>query len=153
MSPIPSRQPGSWSLSVRVACSALATTFADTPEPPYVAVIFTSTRTEGDNGYVAMAESMNELASKQPGFLGVESARDDIGITVSYWVDQAAAQAWKEVAAHCIAQRNGREIWYQDYRVRIATVDRDYSMNSSLFPAQQGTAIPRNATDGDGRCQ
>jgi len=129
----------------------LATTFADTPEPPYVAVIFTSTRTEGDNGYVPMAESMNELASKQPGFLGVESAREDIGITVSYWVDQAAARAWKEVAAHRVAQRQGREIWYQDYRVRIATVDRDYSLTSSLFGGQHGTATPRNAAGSDNR--
>jgi len=111
----------------------LAPTFADTPESPYVAVIFTSARTEEDNGYVAMAESMNELASKQPGFLGLESAREDIGITVSYWVDRAAARAWKDVAARSVAQRQGREIWYQDYRVRMATVDRDYSMTSSLF--------------------
>jgi len=131
----------------------LATTFADTPEPPYVAVIFTSKRTEGDNGYMAMAESMNELASKQQGFLGIESASEDIGITVSYWVDQAAARAWKEVAAHRVAQRQGREVWYQDYRVRIATVDRDYTMTSSLFGGQHGTATPRNATGSDNRRQ
>jgi heme-degrading monooxygenase HmoA len=129
----------------------LATTFADTPEPPYVAVIFTSTRTEGDHGYAVMAESMNELAAKQPGFLGVESAREDIGITVSYWVDQAAARAWKEVAAHRVAQRQGRAVWYQNYRVRIATVDRDYSMTASQFGGQQGTATPRNATGSDNR--
>ena len=131
----------------------MATKFADTPEPPYVAVIFTSTRTEGDHGYAAMAESMNELASKQPGFLGVESAREGVGITVSYWVDHAAARAWKEVAAHSVAQRRGREVWYQDYRVRIATVDRDYSMTSSLFGGQDGMATPRNATGSDSRRQ
>ncbi len=102
----------------------------DTPDPPYVAVIFTSTRTEGDYGYETMAGTMMELASKQPGFLGVESARDGVGITVSYWVDRASARAWKEVAEHSVAQRQGREIWYSDYRVRIATVDRDYSMHS-----------------------
>jgi heme-degrading monooxygenase HmoA len=98
-----------------------------------------------------MAESMNDLAAKQPGFLGVESARDRVGITVSYWVDQAAARAWKEVAAHSVAQRRGREVWYQDYRVRIGTVDRDYSMNSSLFGGQYGTATPRNTEGSDSR--
>lgn len=116
-----------------------------------MAVIFTSTRVEGDHGYAAMAASMNELASKQPGFLGVESARDDIGITISYWVDRSAARAWKEVAAHSVAQRRGRDVWYRDYRVRIATVERDYSMNSSLFGSPYGTATPRNTEGTDSR--
>ena len=79
-----------------------------------------------------MTESMNEPAGKQPGLVGVGFAGDGIGITVSYSVDQAAARAWKQVAAHSVAQRRGREVWYRDYRVRIATVDRDYSTNSSL---------------------
>ena len=99
---------------------------AATPEPPYVAVIFTSLRTEGDQGYAAMAASMERLAERQPGYLGIESAREETGITVSYWVDQAAARAWKDVAAHLVAQQRGREIWYRDYRVRVATVERDY---------------------------
>jgi len=129
----------------------LETTFATTPEPPYVAVIFTSTRTEGDHGYGAVAESMNDLAAKQPGFLGVESAQDRVNITVSYWVDRAAARAWKEVVAHSVAQRRGREVWYQDYRVRIATVERDYSMNSSLFGGPSGTATPRDIEGSDSR--
>ncbi|MEV6366516.1 antibiotic biosynthesis monooxygenase family protein [Micromonospora musae] len=105
--------------------------FADTPAPPYVAVIFTSVRTPGDNGYAVMAASMAELAREQPGFLGIESAREDVGITVSYWTDQAAAQGWKQVAAHLVAQRRGRDVWYDDYRVRIATVERDYGPDSS----------------------
>ncbi|GAA4941482.1 antibiotic biosynthesis monooxygenase family protein [Actinoplanes utahensis] len=99
---------------------------AATPEPPYVAVIFTSLRTEGDQGYAAMAAAMERLAERQPGYLGIESAREETGITVSYWVDQAAARAWKDVAAHLVAQQRGREIWYRDYRVRVATVERDY---------------------------
>jgi heme-degrading monooxygenase HmoA len=106
--------------------------FAGTPEPPYVAVIFTSTRTEGDHGYGAMAASMESLAAKQPGYLGIEAARDaDLGITVSYWADDAAAQGWKQVAAHLIAQQRGRAAWYRDYRVRVATVHRDYGLQSS----------------------
>ena len=67
---------------------------ATTPEPPYYAVIFTSVRTDGDNGYGDMAEQMLELASRQPGFLGFETARQDIGISVSYWESLAAIVAW-----------------------------------------------------------
>lgn len=109
--------------------------FATTPEPPYTAVVFTSIRTDGDGGYGAMSDAMSELAAQQPGYLGVESARDEsgLGITVSYWRDESAARAWKDVAAHRIAQSRGRERWYEDYRVRIATVHRDYALASSDF--------------------
>ena len=106
-------------------------TFARTVEPPYVAVIFTSTRTSDAEGYGRMAEAMEELAAQQPGYLGIEAAREDLGITVSYWVDEQSAQAWKGVAAHLAAQRRGRERWYVDYRVRIATVTRDYGRATS----------------------
>jgi heme-degrading monooxygenase HmoA len=104
---------------------------AVTPPPPYVAVIFTSLRIEGDNGYDAMAVDMERLAAQQPGFLGVESARDGSGqysqgITVSYWSDEQCAAAWKSVAEHQAAQRLGREVWYSQYQVRVATVTRDY---------------------------
>lgn len=104
---------------------------ASTPEPPYTAVIFTSLRTEGDHGYAAMAERMLELAAQQPGYLGVESARDGLGITVSYWVDEAAAAAWKQVSEHLVAQERGRREWYADYRVRVATVTRAYGSSGS----------------------
>ena len=98
-----------------------------TPEPPYTAVIFTSTRTDGDNGYAVMAARMQALAMEQPGYLGYESAREGtFGITVSYWVDDAAAAAWKLVHEHAIAQERGRTTWYADYRVHVATVTRSY---------------------------
>jgi len=100
--------------------------FADTPEPPYTAVIFTSLRTDGDLGYGVMTARMAELACEQPGYLGMESARDGVGITVSYWRDDAAAAAWKQVAEHLVAQQRGRDVWYEDYRVRVATVTREY---------------------------
>ena len=109
--------------------------FAQTPEPPYVAVIFTSTRTEGDQGYAAMSAAMVKLASEQPGFLGIESARDEVGITVSYWADATAARSWKAVAAHLVAQRRGREVWYADYRARVATVEREYILLTSELHA------------------
>lgn len=99
---------------------------ATTPEPPYVAVIFTSLRTAGDHGYAAMSAAMEELAAQQPGYLGIEAARDGLGITVSYWTDAASAADWKQHATHLIAQRRGQNEWYSDYRVRIAVVQREY---------------------------
>jgi heme-degrading monooxygenase HmoA len=104
---------------------------ADTPEPPYVAVIFSSLRTEGDRGYGAMVERMEDLAKVQPGFLGVESARDaeGFGITVSYWRDEASVAAWKAHAEHAVAQRLGREAWYGAFRVRVCRVERDSGMD------------------------
>jgi heme-degrading monooxygenase HmoA len=99
---------------------------ARTPRPPYTAVIFTSLRTEGDQGYAAMSDRMAELAAAQPGYLGMESAREGLGITVSYWTGDAEAAAWKQVSEHLIAQTRGREVWYADYAVRVATVTRAY---------------------------
>ena len=100
---------------------------AQTPAPPYYAVIFTSIRTEGDDGYAAMAMLMEELAKKQPGYLGIEGARNELGITVSYWASPEAIMAWKENVQHAIAQQRGKEVWYTHYHVRICKVERDYS--------------------------
>lgn len=94
-----------------------------------VAVIFTSVRTGDDEtGYAEMAERMDTLAAEQPGYQGIESVRSDtgVGITISYWADHAAAAAWKRHAEHLVAQRLGRERWYDRYTVRIATVEREY---------------------------
>lgn len=115
---------------------------ARTPEPPYTAVIFSSLRTPGDDGYAAMAERMVELAAEQPGFLGVESAREGLGITVSYWSDDAAARQWKEVAEHLVAQHRGRTQWYEQYRVRIATVTRDYGYVRAAKGDDDGSVQP-----------
>ncbi|UXD88982.1 antibiotic biosynthesis monooxygenase family protein [Thalassolituus hydrocarboniclasticus] len=101
---------------------------AQTPEPPYYAVIFSSHRTEGDNGYAEMAARMIETAARQPGFLGIESAREDLGITVSYWDSLEAIHRWKNDADHKEAQRLGRRQWYSGFRVRIARVEREYGM-------------------------
>ena len=99
---------------------------ADTPRPPYVAVIFTNVQTEDLDGYTEMAERMEVLAAEQPGYLGFESARSGLGIAVSYWATDADARAWKQVVDHAEAQRLGREQWYASYRVRVATVEREY---------------------------
>ena len=103
--------------------------FAATPAPPYYAVIFTSTLSADDTDYAAMATRMVELAAEQPGFLGLESARENVGITVSYWRDLAAIAAWKANAEHREAQRLGRERWYGGFRLRIAKVERDYGLD------------------------
>jgi len=105
---------------------------ANTPEPPYFAVIFSSQRRDADPGYATMAHRMVELASQQPGFLGVESARDadGFGITVSYWSSEAAIRRWKADAEHLAAQRQGQSTWYAHYKVRIAKVERAYALDS-----------------------
>ncbi|MGQ7273644.1 antibiotic biosynthesis monooxygenase family protein [Marinobacter sp. V034] len=101
---------------------------AETPEPPYFAVIFSSVRTEGDRGYGAMADRMLELAAQQEGFLGIESAREEVGITVSYWASEEAIKNWKQNAEHLEAQRLGHNVWYADFRVRVARVERAYGI-------------------------
>ena len=99
---------------------------AVTPAPPYYAVIFTSTQTQETSGYEQMAEAIVKLAAQQPGFLGIESARDLIGITVSYWESLEAIAAWKQNTAHLVAQQRGRDLWYQEFKTRICRVERDY---------------------------
>jgi len=101
---------------------------ADTPKPPYYAVIFSSHRTDGDNGYGEMAERMAELAAQQPGYLGMESAREGLGISVSYWENLEAIRNCKQNAEHKEAQRLGHQQWYSSFRVRIAKVEREYGI-------------------------
>lgn len=93
---------------------------------PYYAVIFTNRRTPGDNGYQAMAEAMEELAETQPGYLGFESARADIGISISYWKSLEDIAHWKSHADHLLAQQHGIKDWYSWYKVRICLVEREY---------------------------
>ena len=101
--------------------------FATLPKPPYYAVIFSSQRREDDAAYAAMAERMVELAQRQPGFLGAESARDaaGFGITVSYWRSEEDIALWKADTEHRVAQQLGREQWYQRYALRVARVERE----------------------------
>lgn len=100
-------------------------TVAKTPAPPYYAVIFSSVRTDGDNGYGDAAKLMLELASSQPGFLGFETARQEIGISVSYWASLEAIQSWKENAEHREAQSKAKD-WYSSFRVRVCRVEKEY---------------------------
>jgi heme-degrading monooxygenase HmoA len=107
--------------------------FARTPQPPYYAVIFTSLRSDGENGYRQMAERLVELAAMQPGFLGIESVRDadGFGITVSYWTSTDAIARWKANAEHVAAQETGMRTWYAHYELRVAKVERAYARPSA----------------------
>ena len=106
------------------------TRFAPLPEVPYYAVVFSSLRTTGDDGYDAMSERMVELAQKQDGFLGAESSRDvsGFGITVSYWKDEESIRNWKSHAEHRIAQETGTAHRYEHYITRVCKVERSYSL-------------------------
>lgn len=97
---------------------------------PYYAVIFTSVRTAVDDGYGDMSDRMMELAINQPGFLGVDSAREEVGITVSYWTSLEAIKHWKANAEHVMAQKTGREKWYQSFTTRICRVEREYAFEA-----------------------
>ena len=100
---------------------------AKTPTPPYYAVIFSNLRTEVEDGYEKMADEMVRLAEQQPGYLGHESVRNGLGITISYWGNLEAIKKWKANTDHLVAQKFGREKWYAAYKTRIAKVERDYS--------------------------
>jgi heme-degrading monooxygenase HmoA len=104
------------------------TLIAQTPKPPYYAVIFTSIRTEVDEGYAQMASKMVQLAATQPGFLGLESARDGLGITLSYWDSLEAIKNWKANFEHLEAQKLGHEKWYSSFKTRICKVEKDYGI-------------------------
>lgn len=101
---------------------------ARTPPPPYYAVIFTSVLKTEHTGYEEMALKMEELAREQPGYLGIESARSGIGISVSYWKDLESIKNWKNNSEHLLAQELGKTKWYRSYSLRISKVERDYSI-------------------------
>ena len=99
---------------------------AKTPNAPYYAVIFTTIRTDIDENYEATAHQMEALAKEQVGYLGLESARATVGITVSYWESLEAISNWKNNLEHIVAREKGRAVWYQQYQLRICKVERDY---------------------------
>lgn len=100
---------------------------ASTPEPPYYAVIFTTIRTNVDDNYEETSKRMEELAKDQEGYLGIESARNILGITVSYWKSLNAIAQWKNNLEHTIAREKGRTLWYKQYHLRVCKVERDYN--------------------------
>ena len=97
-------------------------------ELPYYAVIFTSQRTIGDQGYEQMADQMESLGQDQAGFLGIESYRESsgAGVTISYWKTLEDIRQWKSNPVHQIAQDRGKAKWYQSYSVKVCKVERAY---------------------------
>lgn len=93
---------------------------------PYYAVIFTTIVFDNLQGYHETAEKMEALAKLQKGYLGIESARNNIGITVSYWETLDDIVAWKNNIEHTAARDLGRKKWYQQYQLRICIVEREY---------------------------
>ncbi|MDC7217713.1 MAG: antibiotic biosynthesis monooxygenase [Spirochaetales bacterium] len=100
--------------------------FVNTPRPPYYAVIFTSLRSDGDNGYNDMSDKIEALVKEQPGYLGMESARSETGITVCYWKDMESIIKWSKNSEHQEAKQQGKTIWYEAYKVRISKVEVEY---------------------------
>jgi heme-degrading monooxygenase HmoA len=129
------------------------------PQPPYYVVIFTSLRNGRDRaGYALMAEHMVALAARQPGYLGMHTARgaDGLGITVSYWRSEADILAWRQVSEHRVAQQAGQDWWYAGYELQIARVERAYArgaglLGSPLSHATQGAGAPVRAHPHAGR--
>jgi len=99
-------------------------------KPPYYAVIFSTILTNDISSYIEMANKMEELAKEQNGYLGIESARSEIGITVSYWKDEYSILAWKSNLEHQEAQKLGKEKWYKKYQLRICKVEREYGFEN-----------------------
>lgn len=99
--------------------------FAETPEPPYYAVSFTSVQGEDIEGYDAEMEVISALAAQQPGFLGIESARspEGFGITIAYYDSLEAIDGWRQNADHKRAKARGRKTWYDRYILRISKVE------------------------------
>jgi heme-degrading monooxygenase HmoA len=114
-------------------------------QPPYYAVVFTSLRTAGDNGYGERADRMEELVEEIPGYLGMDSARTPgrLGITVGYFKDVAAVEEWRSTMEHRAAQKHGREHWYERYTLHVAKVERSHGFERS-HANERGPASERS---------
>ncbi|MGD1219386.1 MULTISPECIES: antibiotic biosynthesis monooxygenase family protein [Streptomyces] len=97
-------------------------------EPPYYAVVFTSVRTEDNDGYDETGERLSELVKEIPGFLGEDAARTPggLGVTVAYFRDEAAIDAWRNHMEHRAAKKRGRDHWYTRYTLHIAKVEHSH---------------------------
>ncbi|QQE13667.1 antibiotic biosynthesis monooxygenase [Planctomycetota bacterium] len=121
-----------------------------TEQLPYYAVIFTSNRTiDDESGYRRMNQRLETMVAKQPGFIGVETVRDDkgYGITISYWKDKKSIRAWREHTEHWIAQEKGKAKWYEWYRVQVCKVERAYSGGSNIPVAVSDDVKSNGDTD------
>lgn len=98
-------------------------------ETPYYAVIFTSLLHETDEEYIGLDEILIEKATASGGFLGMDSARSELGISISYWKTLEDIKKWRENFDHIDAMTKGKQKWYERYNVRICLVERNYEFS------------------------
>lgn len=100
----------------------------------YYTVAFSSWRREDDSDYDDMSSEMETLALQSPGCHDLKSMRDSRGLSIthSFWKDEESIRRWKNNVRHLEAQRKGRALWYESYRIRVARVERDYRFPESL---------------------
>jgi heme-degrading monooxygenase HmoA len=99
-----------------------------------IIVLFRSRLTpEAGNDYSAMLQKMAKLAAAAPGFIAEKSftAEDGERLTVVWWQDEQTLQQWRNHVQHLVAQRVGREKWYEYYKMEVAEVFRtsDFDRN------------------------
>jgi heme-degrading monooxygenase HmoA len=100
------------------------------PPGTYV-VVFTSRLDAGETpaDYAGTSARMFELAARQPGYLGADTAREEAGITVAYFRDEESVRSWREMAEHRVAQERGRDEWYSRYTMHVARIERSYEFD------------------------
>jgi heme-degrading monooxygenase HmoA len=100
--------------------------FAETLETPRYAAVFPWSRNDNGelDGRVRAAQEMMALASRQPGCLGVETARGSKGpsMVISYWRDLDAFDAWRAKGDDAAARRRGRDAWCDLSGFRVSRV-------------------------------
>jgi heme-degrading monooxygenase HmoA len=99
-----------------------------------IAVIFeVEPRPERKDAYLEAAARLKPLLENVDGFISVERFQSLTQpgklVSLSYWRDEAAVRAWRNLEAHRRTQAAGRESIFADYRLRVAEVLRDYGMN------------------------
>lgn len=102
-----------------------------------IAVIFEVTLKEGQDGrYLDLAATLRPLLDGIDGFISIERFRSLVEprrmLSLSFWRDEEAVARWRQLEAHRAVQREGREDVFADYRLRVATVLRDYGMHDRL---------------------
>lgn len=111
-----------------------------------IAVIFEVEPKDGQTDpYLAMAAEMRPLAEAIDGFVSVERFQSLTTpgklLSISFWRDEAALEEWRRLAAHRRAQTTGRTRFFEDYRLRVAAVIRDYGMQERAEAPADSRAI------------
>ncbi len=107
---------------------SLLLSFAHEIPPPYYVVVFTSRRTEVDDGFSVLDAKLYEKAQTYPGFLGMNSFRvaDGWGVALVYWKTLENIDAWRRDEQYRAAKEKGRTVWYSDFWVEICRVEQSY---------------------------